>query len=102
MVFTPENMVEHMQVLRNVRNRCRATIPQTPFSSHISLFNIGLVLLGHAIKEVDMAEMPTNGLRVTGLHQILHHGCPAVVLLRDNHFVDVQNSNVLVPVSCFC
>ena len=87
-------MVENVQVFRNVRDRCR------DLSFHIFLYNMGLVhVLGHAIKKVDMAEMPANGIRVTCIHQILHHCCPVVVLLGDYHLVNVQNSNVLEPVS---
>ena len=67
------------------------------------LDHLVVVLLGHPIYEVDMAEVPTYRLWLQGrrLHHLLHHRRPAVVLLGDDYLIRVEDGNVLEPLAMF-
>ena len=95
MVCTPEHVVHHVQVFRDgmIRNMMR-DVP-------IQLFwQILDAILSHPVEEVDVAEMPADGVWVLwrSLQHLLHHCRPAAVLLGHDHLVDVQDGDVLEPV----
>ena len=52
-------------------------------------------LLGHAVDEVSVSEVPADRLWFLCFQNLLHHCWPAPMLLRDYHLVYVQNYNVL-------
>ena len=100
MICTPEHMGHHMQVFGDVRSIVRSRGWDFPIQL---LFCFLIVLLGHPVDEVNMAEVPADRLWVVCRHlrHLLHHGWPASVLLWDNHLVNVQRSDVLEPVRIF-
>ena len=84
---TPEHMVEHVQVVRNVRTWLRSI-----------LFKVGLCFFpGHAIDEVSVAEVPADRvwLLCRFFQNLLHHCWPASVLFWHYHLVYVKNNDVL-------
>ena len=62
---------------------------------------VQLVLLQHLVHEVDIAKVPTGASLVLGLerrrHHRLHHLGPAGMTERQDHLVNVQQCDVLVP-----
>ena len=98
MVCTSENMGEHVQVTRNVRLQRKLAALHIIWLRFISFHFWLNFLLGHAVDEVSVSEVPADRLWPLWcfcLQNLFHHCWPAPMLLRDYHLVYVQNYNVL-------